>query len=55
MDWPSNADFAAVLFEKARVGIQDGRYYPRGNVPDEIERIRLTLGERFVVPLEDGV
>ena len=51
----TNSDFAVVLIEKARTSSQDGRLLPRGNVIDEIERIRTILGARFVVLLEEGV
>lgn len=51
----ADADFCIVLVEKERTSEQDGKLLPRGNVIDEIERIRLTLKDRFIVLLEEGV
>ena len=50
-----DADFAIVLVEKSRTSTQDGKLLPRGNVIDEIERLRLCLYGRFMILLEHGV
>ena len=51
----ADADFAIVLVEKSRTSSQDGKLLPRGNVIDEIERLRLRLSGRFLILLEEGV
>ena len=51
----AGADFSIVLVEKARTSTQDGKLQPRGNIIDEIERLRLQVGDRFMVLMEQEV
>ena len=47
--------FAIVLARSDRGAHQDGLKLPRGNIIDEIGRIRSTLGDRYLVLLEEGL
>jgi predicted nucleotide-binding protein len=47
--------YAIALATKARGSKQDGRILARGNVTNELPRVRKALGDRWMVVLEHGV
>lgn len=51
----SGCDYAVALATKARASKQDGRHLARGNVTNELPRVRQAMGDRWMVLLEHGV
>ncbi len=47
--------FAIVLARSERGVLQDNQTIPRGNIIDEIGRVRATLGDKYIILLERGL
>lgn len=50
-----SCEFAIVLARRERGVTQDGSLIPRGNVIDEIGRVRARLGDKYIILLEKGL
>lgn len=51
----SDCQFAVILGRLCRGNQQDGLTIPRGNIIDELARIRQQLGNNYIILLEDGL
>lgn len=51
----SDCQFGVVLARQERGIQQDDQIIPRGNIIDEIERVRTKLGDKYLVLLEEGL
>ena len=51
----TDCQFAVVLARRQKGIKQDEQTIPRGNIIDEIERIRNKLGDKYLVLLEEGL